>query len=183
VELIGIVALALLGVLGTAMSRQLTDEFKAWMPRIIERLIHSAVAKLPEDQRGRFEEEWRSHISETPGEIGKICNALSLLSAPRKMSKSLMTPEPFVERMGQFLAPVQPIIPKGDGAPTNIPEVTCGSCGVAIEEARDIVPEQRRRCPHCGSTARRYTVSVCLRMPIAIGSTDPREHARIRSVS
>jgi hypothetical protein len=85
VELIGIVLLAVLGVLGAALSRQLTDEFKAWTPRTIEWLIRCAVRKLPEDQRGRYEEEWRSHIDETPGEIGKFYVALRLLSAPWRM--------------------------------------------------------------------------------------------------
>jgi hypothetical protein len=79
------------------VSRQLTDELKAWTPRIIEWLIGCAVLRLPKDQRERFGEEWRSHIYETPGEIGKLFNALGLLLAARKMPKPVTTFEPFDE--------------------------------------------------------------------------------------
>ena len=89
--------LSVLGLLGAAVSRQLADEFKAWTPRIIESFIRCAIRKLPEDQRERFREEWRSHINETPGEIGKFFIALTLLSAPRKMPKPVTTFQPFDE--------------------------------------------------------------------------------------
>ncbi len=79
------------GIIAAAFSQQLTDEFKAWMPRIVRRVIRKAVNRLPEDQRERFEEEWRSHVDEVPGEIGKICVALGFLSAARKMTSILRT--------------------------------------------------------------------------------------------
>jgi hypothetical protein len=155
-QLIGIVLLGVLGVLGAAVSRQLTDEFKAWTPRIIEWLIGCAVLKLPEDQRERFGEEWRSHINETPGEIGKLSNALSLLSAPRKMPKPETTcDEPTIGE----IASIRRVVDGGVLANTT-PPVACGSCGAAIDEAPNIPPEQRQRCSHCGSTARRFSVEA-----------------------
>ena len=85
---------AILWLLGSAFSRQLTDEFKAWTPRLTDWLTQYAVRKLPENQRERFAEEWRSHINDTPGEIGKICVALGLLLAPSAMPKPIATLEP-----------------------------------------------------------------------------------------
>src|ERR1035438_5164942 len=79
------------GILGTALARQFADEFKAWTPWVIDRLVRKAVARLPENQRERFEEEWRSHINEIPGEIGKFVVALGFVSAARKMSLMLNT--------------------------------------------------------------------------------------------
>jgi hypothetical protein len=97
VKMIGILVLAVLGLLGATVSRQLTDEFKAWTPRIIEWLIRRAVRKLPEGYRERYGEEWRSDINETPGEIGKIWVALGFLSAPRKMPEPVTTFQPLDE--------------------------------------------------------------------------------------
>lgn len=71
------------------VSRLLTDELKEWTPWAIERIIRSAVSMLPESKRERFEEEWRSHINELPGALGKLYQALSLLVAARKMTSSL----------------------------------------------------------------------------------------------
>ena len=72
-----------------AVGRQLTREFTAWMPWIIERLIRRAVTKLPDPQRERFEEEWRSYIDEIPGDIGKLIAAIGFGSAARQMSSLL----------------------------------------------------------------------------------------------
>jgi lipopolysaccharide/colanic/teichoic acid biosynthesis glycosyltransferase len=84
--LIMAVGLFLIGVLATAFSQQLTDEFKAWIPWIVRNAIRRAVARLPEDQKDRFTEEWESHVNEVPGQIGKIYVALGFLSAARKMA-------------------------------------------------------------------------------------------------
>jgi hypothetical protein len=85
---------ALLWLVGSAFSRQLTDEFKAWTPRLTAWLKQRAVRKLPEGQRERCAEEWGSHINDTPGEVGKIYIALGLLLAPSRMSNPVATSEP-----------------------------------------------------------------------------------------
>lgn len=64
------------------------DEFKAWTPSIVCRLISLAVRLLPEGERARWQEEWHSHIADIPGEVSKVICALSLLVAARKMSAS-----------------------------------------------------------------------------------------------
>jgi hypothetical protein len=85
-ELIAGFVLAVVGIVAAALSRQLADEFKAWMPWIIGRLVRRAVRKLPDEQQNRYAEEWFAHINEIPGEIGKLIAALGVLSASRSMS-------------------------------------------------------------------------------------------------
>jgi hypothetical protein len=80
------VVLFLVGTLGTAVSRLLTDEFKAWIPWIIQRVIRRAVVRLPASQRERFEEEWQSHVNEVPGDVGKLTVALGFLTAARRIT-------------------------------------------------------------------------------------------------
>jgi hypothetical protein len=92
-ELIIGFGLGVLGIIAAAASRQLADEFKAWTPWIIERLVKHAVRTLPEAWRDRFEEEWLSHIRETPGEVGKIMAAFGFLFAARQMSSPIIFPK------------------------------------------------------------------------------------------
>jgi lipopolysaccharide/colanic/teichoic acid biosynthesis glycosyltransferase len=77
------------GILATTLARVFADEFKAWMPWVAERFVRKAVAGLPEDQRERFGEEWRSHLNEIPGEIGKLVVAFGFIFAAWKMSSIL----------------------------------------------------------------------------------------------
>jgi hypothetical protein len=84
--LITAIALFLVGTFGTALSGLLTKEFEAWIPWIIQHVIHRAVMRVPTAQRERFEEEWQSHVNEVPGEIGKLTVALGFLTAARKMT-------------------------------------------------------------------------------------------------
>ncbi len=81
-----------LAIFSSAVARQITREFNAWTPWIIERLTRRAVAKLPENQRERFEEEWRSHIDEIPGDMGKLFVALGFGSAAHNISSILNPP-------------------------------------------------------------------------------------------
>jgi lipopolysaccharide/colanic/teichoic acid biosynthesis glycosyltransferase len=88
-ELIGTIALAVLAIIGAAASTQLSDEFKAWSPWVVRKVIQHAVRKLPENKRERFAEEWQAHVNEIPGDIGKLLAAFGFLSASRKLSSNL----------------------------------------------------------------------------------------------
>jgi hypothetical protein len=85
-ELIGALVLAVLALLGAAISNQISDEYKSWTPWIVERLIRRSVRRLPENLKERFDEEWRSHIAEIPGETGKLIMAAGFLTASRRMA-------------------------------------------------------------------------------------------------
>ena len=78
-----------LAILGAFVSRQLHDEFKAWTPRLIDNIIQRAVHRLPENERNRYDEEWRSHIDEIPGEVWKLKIAFGFLQASWKISWGL----------------------------------------------------------------------------------------------
>ena len=73
--------MAVIGICGLiaigAISILLAEEFKAWAPRLINLLIRRAVRKLPDETRTRYGEEWRSHICEIPGTIGKVLSICS----------------------------------------------------------------------------------------------------------
>ena len=89
---------AIVAIVYSAMGRQVTREFNAWTPWIVEHLVRRAVSKLPEAQRERFEEEWRSHIDEMPGDVGKLLAAIGFGSAARDISSILNSSR------GHFLA-------------------------------------------------------------------------------
>ena len=84
---------ALATVILAASGNQAAHEFRAWAPWIIERLIRCAVVRLPETARERYEEEWSSHVSELPGDIGKLIAALGFLRASKRMRPDLQTEE------------------------------------------------------------------------------------------
>jgi hypothetical protein len=88
-------------VVGAAVSRLIADDTKEWTPRITERLIDCAVTRLPSAQRGRFAEEWRSHVSDTPGCIGKLWVAAGCICAARQIDQAVMLQRQ-VEHWGTF---------------------------------------------------------------------------------
>ncbi|MCJ2092100.1 sugar transferase [Methylobacterium sp. J-072] len=55
--------------------RVLADEFKAFRPMIVDRLVARAVRKMPAELQERYAEEWRSHLEEIPGDIAKVWTA------------------------------------------------------------------------------------------------------------
>jgi Fe-S cluster biosynthesis and repair protein YggX len=69
------------GMLVAALSRLVSDEFKAWRPWIVERLILIAERRLPAKHRKRLAEEWRSYIAEIPGDVGKVIAACGFIKA------------------------------------------------------------------------------------------------------
>jgi hypothetical protein len=75
------------GVISAVVNIVLADECMAWLHWTAERLIRRAVRYLPENQRGRYSEEWRSHLNDVPGEIGKLVSALGFLRAGLRMSR------------------------------------------------------------------------------------------------
>jgi lipopolysaccharide/colanic/teichoic acid biosynthesis glycosyltransferase len=68
------------------MSRVLADEFKAWSPWIVERLVRRAVARLPDEFKDRYDEEWRGHLNAIPGELGRLVTAFGLVIAADRIS-------------------------------------------------------------------------------------------------
>jgi hypothetical protein len=162
--LIGVV-LAVLGIIGAVISRQLADEFKAWTPWLIGRLVKRAVRKLPEGQRDRFEEEWLSYLDETPGEVGKIAAALGFLLAARRMSSPISIPKRVFDIIFALfaLACVAPLflsiaiaIKMEDGGPIFVMRAVMGPNGrrAALVKFRTVPLNATSKCTRVGRVLR-----------------------------
>jgi len=158
--LITAIFLFLVGTLGTVLSRLLTDEFKAWTPWVIQRVICRAIARLPQSQKERFDEEWHSHINEVPGDIGKLTVALGFLTAARKMTlvaKAGHKPKPltvrsFLNRIGGgiLLLVMAPLL-----LPISLVVlISTGDVFTATEEVADGRKFRRFQFPHSGRLGR-----------------------------
>jgi exopolysaccharide production protein ExoY len=77
--------LAILAIVGAALSRLLTDDIRAWVPRLVELIIARAIKNLPVDKRDRYYEEWLNDVSEVPGDLSKLVYSLGLLPASWSM--------------------------------------------------------------------------------------------------
>lgn len=85
------IVLAMLTILGAASAKVLADEFKAWAPAVVAKIIATAVQTLPAELRDRFAEEWHSHINEIPGDVSKILVASGFLLAAYRMTNGLLS--------------------------------------------------------------------------------------------
>lgn len=85
-------------VFAAMLGRFLGDELRGWLPFLTERLINLAVRRLPQQLRERYAEEWRAHIAEIPGEIGKLFCAAGFLWAGLLIWKGLR-----VDRLRSFV--------------------------------------------------------------------------------
>lgn len=85
------IALAVLGVVGAALSRLLVDDLKAWLPRTVEELVKRAVRRLPEAHRERLSEEWGSYLNDVPGDLSKLFIALSLFYGAANVAREIET--------------------------------------------------------------------------------------------
>ena len=65
----------------TLFGKLFADEIKAWLPSIAGRITRIAVHRLREEQRQRYDEEWRSHLDEVPGAFAKVWVACGFLAA------------------------------------------------------------------------------------------------------
>jgi hypothetical protein len=72
-------------VVGAVLSGIVANECKAWIAYLPKWLIRRAIAWVPQESRERYTEEWLSHISEVPGDIGKIVTAVGFVWAAKKM--------------------------------------------------------------------------------------------------
>ena len=77
-------------ILVSVTSRLLAEDVKAWRPKLTDWLISRAVLRLPADQRERLNEEWRSHVNETPGGLTKVWCAIGYSRAARTVSELVL---------------------------------------------------------------------------------------------
>ncbi|MGA1831639.1 sugar transferase [Rhizobium wenxiniae] len=88
--LIAFIILGILALIGAAFSNLLSDEFKAWQPWIVRKIIALAVSWMPAEERERWHEEWSAYCTEVPGQFGQIFASLGfVISAWRVNRQSL----------------------------------------------------------------------------------------------
>lgn len=58
-----------------------------------------AVEKLPDVEQERFSEEWRAHLDEVPGDLGKLLTALGFQYAAWKMRDAALSVPPISARL------------------------------------------------------------------------------------
>lgn len=68
-------------LLVAAFSRLWAEEIGALLSAVVCRIIKVAVSIVPEEKRERYEEEWASHICETPGSISQLVHSLGFVIA------------------------------------------------------------------------------------------------------
>lgn len=94
---------SIVAALSAFFGKLFADEFKAWLPWVTERLTRSAVSILPQDQQERYSEEWRSHLHEMPGELGRLLVALDLFRAAYTISERRFVSQFFVRTSALLL--------------------------------------------------------------------------------
>jgi hypothetical protein len=75
----------LVAIFITVAGRFMADEVKAWINWLHKWLRNRAVAGLPERCRERYNEEWKSGLEETPGDIFKLIYSVGLLKASARI--------------------------------------------------------------------------------------------------
>jgi hypothetical protein len=78
----------LMTILVPVAARLITDDIKEWLPWLKNHLIERAVRRLPESERERYAEEWRSHVNETPGDLSRIVAALGFGFAAKSITNT-----------------------------------------------------------------------------------------------
>ena len=76
----------LLSAIISILSKLFADEIKAWLPCLAEQVTKAAVRVLPAEQRERYDEEWRSHLEETPAGVVRLWIACGFYLAARRVS-------------------------------------------------------------------------------------------------
>jgi hypothetical protein len=76
----------LLNAIISILSKLLADEIKAWLLCLAEQVTKAAARVLPAEQRERYDEEWRSHLDDTPGGVVRLWIACGFYLAARRVS-------------------------------------------------------------------------------------------------
>lgn len=84
---LSVVVLGILALVASALSKILADEFKAWRPALVAKIVGLAVSLMPYHERDRYVEEWSAYVDEVPGDLGKLLTATGLIVASLRMTE------------------------------------------------------------------------------------------------
>ncbi len=83
----GVASLLAVGASNSIVGAVFTEEWKAWTPRLAQKLMRGAVRSLPSEKQERYLEEWTAALADTPGFLGKVFFALDLHRASFLISR------------------------------------------------------------------------------------------------
>lgn len=86
-------------LLGAVFSKILADEFKAWAPWLVARIIAFAAMQMPKDERERVREEWSAWVRDVPGDLGKIFAAIGFVWGAVRIAGSIFA---YLRRFWRF---------------------------------------------------------------------------------
>lgn len=75
------ILICVIGFVFACLQKIVADDFKAWRPTLVARIIAAAVRNLPLAKRPRYSEEWNGHIDAMPGDLAKLGAAVGCLIA------------------------------------------------------------------------------------------------------
>jgi hypothetical protein len=97
----GLAIILLVGsIIGPIMGNMIASELYDCAPSIARWLLKKAVARLPEQQRQRYHEEWHAHLEECPGKLGKLWHAFGCAYSSSKLAVPSLRP------LGRILVPL-----------------------------------------------------------------------------
>lgn len=86
-DVIFMIVVVFAALLTPAASNLLSEEFVAWQPWIVRKLIALAASWMPAEDRARWTEEWSGFCAEVPGNIGKVIAALGFVNTAARVNQ------------------------------------------------------------------------------------------------
>jgi hypothetical protein len=86
-ELLTILLALIASILVTIFGHMFAIELYNRSSLLADWVITFATARLPNQQRQRYQEEWKAHIAECEGNLSKVCSAIGFVIASRKMAQ------------------------------------------------------------------------------------------------
>src|ERR1035441_5558963 len=77
--------MAILTIIQGVLAKLAADEIKAWLPIFSQKILNFAAARMPEEKRKRYVEEWEAHLMDIPGDFSKLVYSADLVRAALKM--------------------------------------------------------------------------------------------------
>ncbi|MGU3386983.1 sugar transferase [Methylobacterium sp. D53M] len=87
----GVIVAFLAAIFISVAGRVLADEFKAFRPNIVDWLLSRAVSKMPSELQERYEEEWRGHLEDVPGDLAKVWTAFGYNLVANRLKSSFFS--------------------------------------------------------------------------------------------
>lgn len=86
---VALLTAAVTSIVGNMVANELYDR----LPSLAEWLVKRAASRLPKHAIDRYREEWRAHLSECEGKLGKVLHAAGCFIAVRRVCAEAAKPQ------------------------------------------------------------------------------------------